>query len=121
MKTACHPVHVLGALLIAAAIQTANGQGAEAVDQLFPSPAPAAKVAAPPAGEPPAADRLEPLEKRLDAVESRLGPSSRPASVTYNVERRLADLEKRIQQIEQQLARWQQIDQRVRRLEMKQP
>ena len=121
MKKASHPVYMLGALLIAAAIQTANGQGAEAVDQLFPAPAPAAKVAAPPAGEPPAADRLEPLEKRLDAVESRLGPSSRPASVTYNVERRLADLEKRVQQIEQQLARWQQIDQRVRRLEMKQP
>ena len=121
MKTTRHPVSVLGALLIAAAFQTANGQDAEAVEQLFPSPAPAARVAAPPADKPTAADRLEPLEKRLDAVESRLGPSSRPASVTYNVERRLADLEKRVQQIEQQLARWQQIDQRVRRLEMKQP
>ena len=59
------------------------------------------------------------LQQRLDAVEARLGSSSRPPSAGNNMERRLADLEKRVQQNEQQLARMQQFDQRIRRLEMK--
>ena len=59
------------------------------------------------------------LHKRLDAIEARLGGSSRPPSAGNNMERRLADLEKRVQQVETQLARMQQFDQRIRRLEMK--
>ncbi len=100
-------------------------QPSDAVETLFAAPSPAA------AGEPsnaaaPAVDRTpEPaiaeMLKRLDAIEARLGHSVRPPSVSYNLERRLAELEKRVQQIEQQLTRTQQMDQRIRRLEMKQP
>lgn len=119
MKASMHLADALAVLLLSAAIQAAHGQNAEAVEQLFPAPTPPPTAQAAPVGDPQATARLEQLEKRLEAIEARLGPTSRPASVAYNLERRVADLEKRIQQLEQQVARWQQVDQRVRRLEMK--
>ena len=119
MKSRTHAALVLAAGLTALALPIAGGQSPEAVDQIFPAPPPPPTFQAIPAGDPQAAARAAQLEKRLEAIEARLGPTSRPASVTYNLERRLADLEKRIQQLEQQVARWQQVDQRVRRLEMK--
>ena len=95
------------------------GTVADAVFSTPTVPAPAKEI--PPAGGAPA--NLAPvdpqLQKRLDAIETRLGSATRPASMNYNFERRLADLEKRVQQLEQQTVRLQQLDQRVRRLEMK--
>ena len=97
----------------------------DAVETLFASPPPAAAVekssAPPPAADRPIEPALAEMRKRLDALEALLGQSVRPPSVGYTLERRLADLEKRVQQTEQQLVRMQQMDQRIRRLEMKQP
>lgn len=88
----------------------------QAVNALFPD-APESSPPAPPAPLP--ATEITKLETRIDQIESRLGTSSRPASVAYNMERRLTDLERRIQQLEQKQSRLQQdVDQRLRRLEM---
>lgn len=95
----------------------------DAVGALFPgtsNSAPSeAKLPSPADAPQPWEVKANELQKRLDAVEARLGGSSRPPSAVNNMERRLADLEKRVQQIENQLARMQQFDQRIRRLEMK--
>ena len=97
----------------------------EAVDALFAVPVSPAREEQPSTPPPPAKRPVDPsiedMLKRLDTIEARLGASIRPPSVNYNMERRLADLEKRIQQIEKQLARLPQMDQRLRRLEIKQP
>ena len=93
----------------------ADAQAPQAAEAVFPSPAPSPA----PATDPAMADALRLVQKRLDSIEARLGASARPPSVGYNMERRLADLEKRVQQLEQQVARMQPYDQRIRRLEMK--
>ena len=97
----------------------------EAVEALFAAPVSPAReerpVTPPPPAKRPVDPSIEDMLMRLDTIEARLGASIRPPSMTYNLERRLADLEKRVQQIEQQLTRMQQMDQRIRRLEMKQP
>lgn len=110
--------------LLASAPLAGAASGTEAVDALFPAPAPSSPAVKqqeyPSAGEMlPSEKDAEQMQKRLDTIEARLGMSSRPPSVANNMERRLADLEKRVQQIEQQLARMSQFDQRIRRLEMK--
>ena len=99
----------------------AAAQESDAMDALFPdvaAPAPARPAPAPASAATPD-DSLRQLEKRLDALEARLGPATRPPSLANSVERRLADLDARLQKLEQQLTRLQQYDQRIRRLEMK--
>ncbi|NCA81354.1 MAG: hypothetical protein EOM72_01220 [Opitutae bacterium] len=99
----------------------ASGQAIGAVDALYPDSDPAEK----PQGRasrnesPPAERNDEEILKRLDLLDAHLGSSSRPPSITHNVERRLSNLERRVQQMEQQQSRMQQFDQRIRRLEMK--
>lgn len=106
-----------------ASVHAATTPESDAAESVFAGP-PAATPVREPTGSPAVASTdaektVSQLQKRLEAIESRLGASSRPPSIAYNVERRLADLEQRVQQIEQQLARMQQFDQRIRRLEMK--
>ena len=108
-------------LFLGSAPLGAAAQEPDAVDALFPDvaapaparPAPASAVAATPD------ETFRQLEQRLDALEARFGPAARPPSLANNLERRLADLETRLQKLEQQLARFSQYDQRLRRLEMK--
>ena len=97
----------------------AAAQEPDAVDALFPDVAAPARPAPTPASAATPDDSLRQLEKRLDALEARLGPATRPPSLANSVERRLADLDARLQKLEQQLTRLQQYDQRIRRLEMK--
>ena len=111
-------------VLMAGWICAVPAESTNPVEALFPdpaAPAPAAEIRAEAApGENLQTEtRLRQMQKQIDALEARLGGTSRPPSVAYNVERRLADLEKRMQQLEQQLTRLQQVDQRIRRLETK--
>ena len=111
-------------LLPGALVLPSMGENPDPVRALFPPPAESGPVAATLAASPSGSDlqmekALLQMQKEIATIEARLGLNSRPPSVTYNVERRLADLEKRVQQLEQQLARLQQFDQRIRRLETK--
>lgn len=62
--------------------------------------------------------RIEALEKSLDAVESRLGRSTQPPSLSNNMERRLQDLEKRLSALERETKR---MDERLRKVESRKP
>ncbi len=111
--------------LLAIGAGPASGQVASPVDSVFPD---AAAAPARPADIQESAPTLTPvvteaewnaLVQRLDALEARLGPATRPPSIAYNMERRLTDLERRVQQMEQTVTRLQSLDSRVRKLEMK--
>jgi len=120
----CFASAVLTGLLAVAAPGVA-AQDATAVETLFPASPPSPPEQAPRGTKASSALDWEKeatlFEKRLDAIEARLGTSPRPPSVAYNLERRLADLEARLQKMEQQMARMQQWEQRIRRLEMQRP
>ncbi len=57
------------------------------------------------------------MDKRLEAIEKRLGFDRRPPTVTTTVERRLAEIERRLDGVERQLQTMRQMEQRLRRLE----
>lgn len=109
------------ALLSLQAMGAESSSPANAVSTLFPepaSPSPSAQTQ-PAAADTNAEATLVEINRRLSVIETRLGTTARPASIGYNIERRLADLERRVQQLEQKQARMQQWEQRIRRMEMK--
>lgn len=59
------------------------------------------------------------LEKRLDVVEARLGRNVTTPTATNNLERRLDDLDDRIEKLEQKMKDLDKLERRVRELERK--
>lgn len=121
-----HPILMAGLLValpvLAASAELATPPGV--IDVLYPaSTASAAETESHPndssVGDQQAGKDLGEIEKRLDLLEARLGKSPRPPSLANSVERRLADLESRIQKLEQQQKQMQKWEQRIRRLEKK--
>ncbi|MBU4460055.1 MAG: hypothetical protein KJ579_05765 [Verrucomicrobia bacterium] len=103
----------------------AEGGGAAAADAIF-GVRPAAGQRPPVEPQAPAAAddgrdverRIETLEKSMDAVESRLGRTTQPPSLSNNMERRLQDLEKRLAALERETKR---MDERLRKVESRKP
>lgn len=65
----------------------------------------------------PTADSIKLTVKRLDIIESRLGPANRQPTPATTIERRLADIEQRLDRLELQFNRIQQMEQRIRKIE----
>lgn len=58
-----------------------------------------------------------PLEKRIQLIESRLGPASRQPTFTTTIAQHLTDIEQRLDRLELQYKRIQQMEQRIRKIE----
>ncbi len=62
---------------------------------------------------------MQTMEERLADIEKRLGFGRRPSTVTTTVERRLTDIERRLDGIERQMHLIRQLEQSLRRLEVR--
>ena len=113
-----------GVLAVAWAMATLTiGQSISPVDSLYPESPAAVESQAGTSGQSQAQaeEIIDKLQNQIDIIETRLGKATRPPSLAHNVERRLSDLEKRVQKLEQQWNQMQKLEQRIRRLEMNQP
>lgn len=101
--------------------RTGGAASDDAVDTLFPQQNAAAqsKIDSGKSGNKlsPAADSQKIAAKRLDIIESRLGPVTRQLTPKTTIERRLADIEQRLDRLELQYNRIQQMEQRIRKME----